>query len=470
MRGLLDTEETNKQYQKSEPTKSTVKSSKMEVDTEEPTAMATSKSDDNSTKAKGADEGERQKAVKTTRYSGNKFRNNQNRNSEDNKPGTSRWYNDKNINTMVAATKMVSEGKFKNLEEAVRNIQCATCNGKYHVQADCRRNSTESLRYVQGNKTYSRTNNYNNNTKARDVYMIHQALATLDKQNYEYEPSQKHILMVSEIADTQLSGMRQYHKWRYNIDNHCNVVIFNNSDLVTDIKPVQVIINGYGGQSTIKYSCVHKIFGPGYYDPKSPYNLLGLKPLENLILGFIEFKPKEANNQYTYLVHDHYGEIKFDRTKSDFYTLAHDDLISIIQHNTNERMAFATIQVLDKEYTDEEITKAEDTWQLHRRLGHPSNQTLRAMLDNNLIVNTILTGHDVRRMQSIFGNCDTCNTVKPIKVINQFPTYNPITYEIGQVMHMDIVFLTKSILYLLTVERMTNYLKAYRITTKNDIS
>jgi len=129
MRGLLDTEETNKQY--GQDRSQTVKSSKMEVDTEEPTAMATSKSDDNSTKAKGADEGEKQKAVKTTRYSGNKFRNNQNRNSEDNKPGTSRWYNDKNINTMVAATKMVSEGKFKNLEEAVRNIQCATCNGKF---------------------------------------------------------------------------------------------------------------------------------------------------------------------------------------------------------------------------------------------------------------------------------------------------------------------------------------------------
>ena len=40
--------------------------------------------------------------------------------------------------------------------------------------------------------------------------------------------------------------------------------------------------------------------------------------------------------------------IKFDRTKSDFYTLAHDDLISIIQHNTNERrMAFSTTKVLD---------------------------------------------------------------------------------------------------------------------------
>ncbi len=85
-------------------------------------------------------------------------------------------------------------------------------------------------------------------------------------------------------------------------------------------------------------------------------------------------------------------------------------------------------------------------------------------------MNTILTGHDVKRMQAIFGSCETCNTVKPIKVINQFPTFRPITYEIGQVMHMDIVFLTKSILYLLTVESMTNYLKAYRITTKSDIS
>ncbi len=466
MRGLLDAEETNKQYQdRAEPTtKSTT--NKMEVEAEEPTAMATSKSDENSTRAKSADEGEKQKTVKTNRYSGNKFRNNNQHRNYDDRPGTSRWYNEKNINTMVAATKMVSEGKFKSLEDAVRNIQCAACEGKYHVQADCRRNSEKE------SKTYSRTNNYNNKNsynKARDVYMIHQALATLDKHNYEDETNNKNVLMVSEMNDTQLSGMIQYNKWRYNIDNHCNVVIFNNSELVTDIKPVKVVINGYGGESTLKYSCVHEIFGPGYYDPNSPYNLLGLKPLEKL--GFIEFKPKEANNRYTYLVHDHYGDIKFDRTKSDFYTLGHEELISIIHHNTKERrIAFSTTKVLDREYTDEEYTRAEDTMQLHRRLGHPSNLKLQAILDNNLIVNTILTGHDVRRMQSIFGNCETCNAVKPIKVTHQFPTYNPITYEIGQVMHMDIVFLTKSILYLLTVERMTNYLKAYRITTKNDIS
>ena len=378
--------------------------------------------------------------------------------------------NERNIHTMVVATKLVAEGKCQNLEEAVSKIECGICHGKYHVQADCRKNNQYP------NPTSSSSN------KERDVMMIHQAFSTIDN----YNPNGNIVCMLSDIQDTHTVTMRQLNSTRYNIDNHCNVIIYNNKDFVNNIQPVDVIVNGYGGTSKLKYTCNHNIFGPGYYDPTSPYNLLGLKPLEKM--GFIEYKPKEANNEYTYLAHQIYGDIKFERTNSDFYTISHDNLVRTIQSriskeqyrqpedtprmqrlDTNQQIICPVIAELQDEYTDDQYRRAEETFRLHRRLGHPSNKKLTTILNNNLIVNTILTSHDVIRMIDIFGPCETCNTVKPIKIVNQHPTFTPTDTNIGEIMHMDIVYVTKSIVFLLTVESTTNYLRAYRVIKKSDI-
>ncbi len=233
MKGLLEIEETNKQYQdRAEPVKEGAKSTnKREIEEEDTVAMVTSKNEENQARAKSINESQDRYVNKKNRNytSGSKFRN-MSTLIENNKSGTDRWYNDKNINTMVVATKLVAENKYQKLEDAVRSIVCASCDGRYHVQADCRRQQERSI-----NKSNVRASNYNN--KARDVYMIHQALATLDKHNYEHDINHKNVFMVSDINDTQVSGMMQYNKWRYNIDNHCNVVIFNNSLASVTLQP-----------------------------------------------------------------------------------------------------------------------------------------------------------------------------------------------------------------------------------------
>jgi hypothetical protein len=64
---------------------------------------------------------------------------------------------------------------------------------------------------------------------------------------------------------------------------------------VTNIQPTKEHVAGYGGTATLLYTCEHPIFGKGYYDKHSKYNILGLVPLDKT--GFIEHKPKSAKNE-----------------------------------------------------------------------------------------------------------------------------------------------------------------------------
>ena len=44
-----------------------------------------------------------------------------------------KWMNERNIHTMVVATKLVADGKCQTLEEAVKKIERSICRGRYHV-------------------------------------------------------------------------------------------------------------------------------------------------------------------------------------------------------------------------------------------------------------------------------------------------------------------------------------------------
>ena len=58
---------------------------------------------------------------------------------------------------MVVATKLVAEGKCNNLEEAVSKIECGICHGKYHVQADCRRNQYPNPASSYSNREFDKS-------------------------------------------------------------------------------------------------------------------------------------------------------------------------------------------------------------------------------------------------------------------------------------------------------------------------
>jgi hypothetical protein len=196
---------------------------------------------------------------------------------------------------------------------------------------------------------------------------------------------------------------------------------------------------------------------------------LGLKALNEL--KFTEWKPKEAMDKFTYLTHAEYGDIKFERSPiSDFYSISHDDLMNSIRNNVAEVKlieAYPCLEV-ENEYTLEEYKRAEEITRLHSRLGHPSNDTMKLILDHNLLVNTVLTSHDVEIASDIFGECETCRVCKPTKITNQFATMEPTSIKRGEVIHIDIMFMSKTSAYLVAVEATVDYIMAYKVG-KDDI-
>ena len=396
-----------------------------------------------------------------------------------------------NLHTTLYAAKQVMDGKYSSMKEAIMDLKCDKCYGKYHVSQDCRKQTTEG--YRKGGK-----NNPKDLNKQAYCMDINQAMQTIEQFNAdstqfmntgEYTVNQAYCMDINQSMQTieqfntdsrqfmdtreytvmmvdndTTIGITEYFKTRYNYDNHANINVFNNKDLVTNIRPTNDMVAGYGGNTQLRWECEHPIFGTGFFDENSKYNLIGMAAIRKV--GFNEFKPREARD-YTILCHPKYGDITFKTNEvCPFYSIHHTDLMQQIHLNA-QKQAYP-IQT-SREYTDEQYRRAEDVIVLHKRLGHPGTDKLKAMLDNNLLVNTILTSQDLKRAQDIFGRCDICDIVKPIKVTNQHKTYSPKELTIGEVMHVDIIFMSAKDAYLLTVESLTDHLAIYRVTDKKNI-
>ena len=274
-----------------------------------------------------------------------------------------------NTKSLMTATSQVQAGKYASVREALAAMRCSKCNGRWHVEADCRKEDSNHRDNHQ-TSTHQYTNNNDNTSGNVNRHNKKETYAIADTSN-EIEQALRLIeyhhnngcnsnpynttMMIEEIHNDHPTALKEYYKWRYNYDNHSNISIYNNEKLV-NIQPTKEHVSGYGGTAMLLYSCEHPIFGRGYYDKNSKYNILGLTPLDKA--GFIEHKPKSARNAYTLLHHHIYGDIKFDRNViSDFYSLAHSDLCRITRNHVEPKEVHTTVS--SKEYTDE-FNKAED--------------------------------------------------------------------------------------------------------------
>lgn len=365
-----------------------------------------------------------------------------------------------NPNTQKLINKWLQDKVVTSYHEGLKKVKCDKCKWKWHVTEDCRSKPREK----------SDNNNTSTNKKQGDNNAAYHVSISLDQamKALEYYQNNDEVMMLA--VDNKPNALKQYHSNRYNLDNHANIMIFNNPELVYDIEDTECSANVMGGIVKLNKKCTHPIFGKGFLEPSCKYNLLGLKALNNM--KFTEFKPREALDQYTFLTHPEYGDIKLSRSViSDFYSIGHDELMRAIRNNVAEVKlieAYPCLQV-DTEYTLEEYKRAEEITRIHSRLGHPSNDTMKAILDHNLMVNTTLTSHDVNRAEEIFGPCETCRVCKPMKITNQFATMEPIRAIRGEVVHLDIMFINKNLAYLVAVEATVDYIMAWKVTNKEDI-
>ncbi len=387
--------------------------------------------------------------------------------------------NNTNPNTNALIRKWIANKKYKNKNEALAALKCKICGGPYHIASDCNNSNDDKKtpRTPQPDK-----NNYTQGfkrEKGKQVYQlerrmpsVEEAIAALEFHNNNNDA----MVMMLQMQHKPTTLVNDY-KWRYNLDNHCNILVFNNSEIVSNIAPVTTKVNGYSSQATLKWSCVHPIFGKGYYDPQSEYNLLGQSALNKA--GFFEHKRKEDRDMLTTLWHEKWGDIVFKRHRqSDFYSISHQQLNEHIRSVTrnvgkfahNSNIAFPTMHDTNNEYSDAQIKRAEEVISLHRKLGHPSFDNMKKLLDHNMLTNTYLTGIDVARAQRMFGNCDVCTAAKPQKVTNQNPTYEATVNTIAECIHIDIIFTNGTLPYLMAVEHETNHLLVEKMNKKDDIS
>ena len=303
---------------------------------------------------------------------------------------------------------------------------------------------------------------------------VDEAIAAL-----EYHNSNNNATVMMLQMHQKPSTLINDNKWRYNLDNHCNILVFNNSEIVTNIAPVTTKVNGYSSQSTLSWSCIHPLFGKGYYDPHSEYNLLGQSALNKA--GFYEHKRIEDRDMLTTLWHEKWGDIVFRRHRqSDFYSISHQQLKdhmkamadTNVEPTRQPNLAYPTnvMRNTNSEYSDAQIKRAEEVMTLHRRLGHPSFDNMKKLLDHNILTNTYLTGIDVARAERLFGNCDVCTAAKPQKVTNSNPTYEATVNEVAECLHIDIIFINGTVPYLMSAEHETNYLCIEKMSKKDDIS
>ena len=404
-----------------------------------------------------------------------------------NKPGSK--LTNKNPNTKALISKWIAKGKYKTIEEAKAAIKCKGCGGPNHIASDCGiKSGTSNVEKPKFTRLTPKPDKHSPDKHSprqgfqRDkdkqvfnqVYQLERSMPSIEEAiaaiEYHNNNSNNATIMMLHMPQKPTTLIND-NKWRYNLDNHCNILVFNNPELVSNIAPVTTKVNGYSSQATLKWSCVHPIFGKGYLDTNSEYNLLGQSALN--LTGFFEHKRKEDHDMIN-LWHEKWGDIVFKRYRqSDFYSISHhqlqEHLAATNAKPTNTAIALPMIHDTTNEYSDAQIKRAEEVLTLHRRLGHPSFDNMKKLLNHNILTNTYLTGIDVIRAERLFGKCSVCLAAKPQKVTNQNPTFEATVSAVAECIHIDIIFINATVPYLMAAEHETNYLLVEKMNKKDDI-
>ena len=182
-------------------------------------------------------------------------------------------------------------------------------------------------------------------------------------------------------------------KYHVMLDSGANCGIFNNSDLLTNIRntDIQATINGIGGQLTTNVVGTFNKKSDVFYHPEAIANLLsqsqekdnGAKILYN-------------NKHDAYLLsYEHKDNILFTRT-GGFY--CHDTSILIPRDVLTTELN--TVNENKLRYTKRQVKKADEAIEVRRRLAYPSDATIPIMHSIN---NIPVSRNDLQRAVNIYG-------------------------------------------------------------------
>ena len=175
-------------------------------------------------------------------------------------------------------------------------------------------------------------------------------------------------------------------------DSDSQETVVKNSDLLTDMKPMQnktffVGIGGHKVQVTHRGNLV-KLGIPTVYAPGASSNILSMPIMVDRNFKF-EMDSQKMNIIYDGIVHS---------------TVLRNQKVCWTSNLSSNNTIDVSLTVINRHFTPEQIDRAKKVRKPHVCLGHPSDTNLCRLLDNGTLHNCAVTSTDVKNAQIILGS------------------------------------------------------------------
>ena len=122
--------------------------------------------------------------------------------------------------------------------------------------------------------------------------------------------------------------------------------------------------------------------------------------------------------------------------KDYLYYLSKEQVQQILTHVNNVSQHVKVD--ITKDFSKEQLSRANEVRRLHYALLHPSDSTLIKSLKYGLIIGTRLTTQDVYLYRLVFGVCPCCLAGKT-KSPSYYESKSPAALMPGHIVHIDII-------------------------------
>jgi hypothetical protein len=266
----------------------------------------------------------------------------------------------------------------------------------------------------------------------------------------------------------------------YSLDNHADVSIFCNANLLTNIREYKDGIKVSGiSDTSVKFTHVgdHPYCGTVIYAPTNRYNLIAMRVIRE---NGHHYVVDRENRFYAILDHNDRLLVKFDYDPVDhFYKVKADHAFDFMDPNRKAKppegsiaLPNAVVEAGDHKYdsvmffTAEQRRRAALVPPIHIALNHLSDAALVEAVNSPSFMNCPISAEDIANARIIYGPCKDCMEGKPLPIKGHNETLDrEDIIAPGQLLHVDIVFIDK-IPHLFSVDDFSGYMNLIRMASK----